>query len=509
MRTRKELIWLLGFLLVWACLNLLFLTRYPLVHSDEAWLGGLTRNMLAQGSLRVTEPFFDLKPRYPHAVKMLFHILQMPAIAVLGYSVFALRFVSLIFGTLALVMVYRNLREMLPFPIALSLTAAFSVNGQFIQAAHTARQEIILLFVLLWCLYILIRSKGEITLRIALRLAVLTGLSAGLHPNGVLIAAGCVLAMVFLMIINRKPVWKPLLAYVGVTGGLALVFVGISLWFDGQFVPHWLQYGDTEFDLLVPFTDKFGQLFAYLSRLWNGISGTYTLPELRLQLLLCAITVIGGGVLAIRKKNTAITAMLGMVIGAFLATVFIGRYNQLSSILWMFPCLLLVGALLPKRPMLQKIAPLLLAAVFAITAAGPVVKAFRSDYDAYIQEISAYVPSGTKTLANLNTGFYFDNDALLDMRNLSYLKENDMRFAQYVESRNIEVIIWTDEVGFIYDHRPNFNVLYGNPRYVPDAEAYFREHCTLLGAFENTGYGMRIVQLLDQPSTVRIYRVTH
>ena len=56
---RKETLALWGFVLVWLSLNLLLLTRYPLVHSDESWLGGLTRNMLAQGSPGVTEPFFD------------------------------------------------------------------------------------------------------------------------------------------------------------------------------------------------------------------------------------------------------------------------------------------------------------------------------------------------------------------------------------------------------------------------------------------------------------------
>ena len=52
--------WILGFILLWFQLEpFVFLTRYPLVHSDESWLGGLTRNMMAQGSMSVTEPFFD------------------------------------------------------------------------------------------------------------------------------------------------------------------------------------------------------------------------------------------------------------------------------------------------------------------------------------------------------------------------------------------------------------------------------------------------------------------
>ena len=508
MRTaQKEHLWLFGFLLLWFCANLIFLARYPLVHSDEAWLSGLTRNMLSQGSLQVTEPFFDLKPRYPHAIKSIFHLLQMPLIALFGYSIYTVRLLSLLFGTLSLYMVYRCFREMLAFPQALSLTAAISVNGQFIQTAHTARQEIILLFMLIWCVSILLQSNGKLTTKVAVRIAVLTGISAGLHPNSILIAAGCGGAMLFVMLANRRFAWKPIIYYIGITGAIALVLVGISFWFDGQFVSHWLMYGDTEFELLVPVADKFGQLSYYLSRLWNSISGTYTLPDLKPQLVLYIVCLIAGGVHAVRTKSSAAAVVLGVMAGAFLATILIGRYSQLSAVLWMFPSLLLLGVMLPNQKWIRKSIPALLAVLFAVTAAGSVSSAYAYDYDAYLHQISAYVSKDTKTLANLNTGFYFENGALLDVRNLSYLKENDISFAEYVESRGIAVIIWSDEMDFIYDYRPDFNVLYGNPRYVPEAEAFFKAHCTLIDSFENTGYGMRFVQLIGEPCTIRMYRV--
>ena len=86
--------------------NLCFLTQYPFVHSDEPWLAGLTRNMMEQGSLGVTETFFDLKPRYPHAVKSIFHLLQMPLIALFGYGAFSVRLLSLLGGTTALWLFY-------------------------------------------------------------------------------------------------------------------------------------------------------------------------------------------------------------------------------------------------------------------------------------------------------------------------------------------------------------------------------------------------------------------
>ena len=60
---------------------------FPFVHSDESWLAGLSRDMLAAGNLGVTESFFDAKPRVPHAMKSLFHLMHMGAVGLGGFSV--------------------------------------------------------------------------------------------------------------------------------------------------------------------------------------------------------------------------------------------------------------------------------------------------------------------------------------------------------------------------------------------------------------------------------------
>ena len=79
-------------------ISLAFLERFPYVHSDESWLAGLTRAMMEEKSLAVTEPFFDLVPRYPHGIKTLFHLLQMGAVSLFGYRIFSVRLLSLLAG---------------------------------------------------------------------------------------------------------------------------------------------------------------------------------------------------------------------------------------------------------------------------------------------------------------------------------------------------------------------------------------------------------------------------
>ena len=79
------------YIVLFSLVSLAFLEQFPFVHSDESWLAGLTRGMMEEGSIGVTEAFFDLKPRYPHGIKTFFHVMQMGMMAVLGYGVRSVR----------------------------------------------------------------------------------------------------------------------------------------------------------------------------------------------------------------------------------------------------------------------------------------------------------------------------------------------------------------------------------------------------------------------------------
>src|SRR6056297_1435926 len=98
---------------IYIVVNILLLSQFPFIHSDESWLSGLTRHITSgllagnPASLGLTEPFFDLLPRFPHFIKMLFHALQAPFIGLFGYGPFAVRLLSLAAGCLALWLFYR------------------------------------------------------------------------------------------------------------------------------------------------------------------------------------------------------------------------------------------------------------------------------------------------------------------------------------------------------------------------------------------------------------------
>lgn len=502
----RENRWALLFLIAFLGCNLVVLTRFPLVHSDESWLAGLTRNMMETGSLGITEPFFDLKPRFPHAIKLLFHLFQMPFLLVFGYSAFSVRLMSLLFGAVGLFLAFRCARKSASLRFSLSFMVLLSLNAQFLSAAHTARQEIVLLCGQLVLLFMFLDDNGTITARFALRAGIVTGLCVGIHPNSFLLAMGCGLTMLLLMLARRRFSTKPLLMYIAATGGIALVFVGLSFLFDNQFPAHYLAYGETEFDLKVSFSSKFLEFGYYVQKLWHAVSGTYRLPELRPQLILCLLLPTWASIRAVRTGDAHLIIPLGMSLGALAGTVVIGRYNQLSAVLWMLPCLMLIPPLLAGLRM--KMPLLLIAAVaFAVSSVVSFLPDFSYSYRNYLKRIAAYVSPDETTLGNLNAGFYFENNALFDYRNLTYLQENGLSFAEYVRMRGIEVILWPEEMDFIYDHRPLWNIIYGNPRYVEEVEDYLSTHCTYLGEFEDPGYAVRIVQEIGKPYKVRIYRI--
>ncbi|MEA4899786.1 MAG: hypothetical protein VB115_16295 [Christensenellaceae bacterium] len=498
--------WLTFMLAAFFALNLPSLTRFPLVHSDEAWLAGLTRHMMAKGSFGVTEPFFDLKPRYPHAIKLLFHLMQMPFLSAFGHGAWSVRLLSLLGGVLALVVFFRCCLRMAPFPLALGSTVLCALSGQFLFAARTARQEILLLCALLTLTLVLLEGKGAVGARRAAVLGALTGLAAGLHPNSLLLALGVGLTFIGLMLAGRRGLLKPLMIYITVTGAIALCFVALSFAFDRQFPAHYRMYGEAEFGLSAPFWEKAREFPLYLKKLWHGVSGTYLLPSLKAQLILIPPLLIWAAVRAIRTRAAELIILLGMIGGVVSGTIIIGRYNQLSASLWMLPCLLLIPWLMKDLPR-RRWALILLAGAFALSSACSIAPMLTWQYEDYLRQAAAFVQPGEKALANLSLGFHFDDGALLDLRNLSFLKEHDLSFADYVRTRGVRVILWPEEMDFIYSRRPAWNMIYGNPRYTPEAEAFFAEHCTLLGTFENGGYAVRIAQEVGKPYRVRVYRV--
>ena len=518
----------IGYILCYFFVNFLFLEGFPFVHSDEAWLSGLTRNMVDKGSFGVTETFFDLKPRYPHGIKILFHMMQMIMLKFFGYQIGSFRLLSLLFGCISLLLFYLLLkvitgRSALPLAGCILL----SVDIQFLYAAHFARQEIILTALILLCLLLIVNRKYVLA-------GVVTGLSIGIHPNSFLIAAMCAVILFpsgFSSLLDRER-RRPIFRYTAVVSGFAAVFTGISLYLDRRFFQHYLEYGNSEFEIGAPVWYKLAELPYFIQKLWHQVSGTYYVPDIRAELILFGLVLAGGFFILLRSSsnqslNEAVALLMKGITGILLGMVMIGRYNQ-TSIVFLFPLFLALLVVELEWAVSERSAEttdwigshrlrwaagvLMAGLIFGLGSSSffQIRPWLDKTYDAYLEDISRAVLPEEKVLANLNCDYYFENGKLLDYRNLAYLKENRLTVADYIENNQIEYIILSDEMDFIYSQRPVWNIIYGNPRYMEELRSYTKEHCSLVGSFVNNTYGIRIVPYMnrsDRDFTVEIFKV--
>ncbi len=490
----------------WFIVNLFFLTNFPFMHSDESWLSGLTRSMM-QGGLDSTETFFDLMPRYPHAIKTIFHLLQMGFIKIFGYNLFSVRLLSMIAAAVSLILLYKIGTLFLKNNKTAFWAMVFlSISTQFVYATHFARQEIIILMGMLLVVHYTLKNTEKWTWKNDAILAVMTGAFIGVHPNSFLIALCAGSLYLYRVIIKDRSKWKNLLLYILFTGIMAGIFIGISYIFDGNFITHYLKYG-SDLGVQSSFSLKTEGLLYYYQKLFTQTSVTYYTPNIRAELIIFALVAIGTVTIA-NKKRHMLTILLPLL-AVNLGFIIIGRYSQ-PGIVLIFPFgTLLIFALLEqsKKTNIVLASALLCAAILANTVMG-VVPYLNNDYKDYINNISQNIPKDAVVLANLNSEYAYQSSKMYDYRNLVFLSENNGNFGDYITSGGIEYIIYPEEMDFIYERRPVWNVVYGNLYlYYEDMTDFIYSKCELVYSFE-TPYAMRMVQFADDKDwTVKIYKV--
>ncbi|MBR0092374.1 MAG: hypothetical protein IJP92_11810, partial [Lachnospiraceae bacterium] len=407
-------------------------------------------------------------------------------------------------------------------------------------------------------------------LRPVMTAALLTGIAIGFHPNSFLLA--CVAGGILLaQLLQARPCrtqeadavpeasaqphakknfdfrnspFAPPVLYVCVVALFAAFFIALSYSFGPHFLRNYFAYGATDFGLDAPPGDRLTELFGFFTRLWKRESGTYYLPETRVFFVLMLLLVIGMTVYAIRKKDRDVALLLTGLAGLIAGIYIIGRFNQMSFIFF-FPFVYLLAGralrLLPRREVF-----LACALAFSLLTSAlqirpwllpPVISSDRkaaSDgtYDGYMRELEALVPRDAKTIANLNTAFYFDQGKLLDYRNLPYVMQGESnadsgpaadapdpaggataspvsRIAAYVEENHVEYILYTAELDYLLSHRPYYNVIYGNIMFAEALKEYCETHCEVVGSFTDTRYGARVIALMgdERHGTVTVYRV--
>ncbi|WP_202709905.1 ArnT family glycosyltransferase [Sporosalibacterium faouarense] len=503
----------IGLLIIYFLMNLAFLTKFPFVHSDEPWLSGLTRNILEEKNFSVTETFFDLYERHPHAIKSLFHLIQMPFLKLFGYSVFTFRLISLIFGTLTLIFFYKLCYLLFKSKkFALLSTFLLSIDIQYIYASHFARQEIILLFSFILGLYIFNKSTKADDYRRDVIVGILIGMSIGIHPNSFIISIPFGFLYLYHVFITKNLKFRNLTLYVAIVSLFALFFIFLSFKFDPNFLSHYTNYGN-QFGVLNPVISKVEQIKYFYLKLYYGISGTYYTPKIKFQFYLFSTVLITSFIkLFLNKyssKKSPLISILLCILAINIGIILIGRFNA-TSVIFIFPLLyILTTYTLMDLKKWKSLFAFLISIILIVNTISNILPYLNTRYDTYLSEIGKFVQKDDTVLANLNSEYYFENGKLYDYRNLSLLSENNMSFSDYIYNHDIEYIVYSQEMDFIYNNRPVWNGLYGNLYfYYEDMQSFFDSKCTLVHEFKDNIYGIRIARYINTRDWwIKIYKV--
>ena len=486
--------------LLYILIHLITLSRHPFVHSDEAWLASLTRSMMKEGSIAATEEAFRLTPRYPHAIKTLYHLIQMPFL-LLSWSAYAARLPSLLAGLAALYFMVRIMKESdLARPWRAASAIFMALDPQFWYLSHLARGEMILITLLLasWSL----KNSGYGPVIVALPLA------AGIfiHPNSFIIAlpvCGMFAADLFRREASpRRPLVNGVV-FIGVLTLAAAAAIAMSLVMDPGFFVHYRNFGQTVgiSDSLVV---KLLGLTSFLRKMATGRAGTYYLPESRVFLAAGILGWIGTVVRAwLTRRFQAVWPLLLSPLMITLGLVIVGKYAPPTIGFLMPTSYLLLGYALfgPGKPGMgdrrrgaAATASLLLVLVLIGTVLHEIRLSYRlpsiRQYNRFIREA---VGDEGRVLGNLNAAFALDYDRLVIWRDLENLSRREGALSSFLNRQDVRWVLLPDELSLIYSARPVWNQLYGNPYWFEELTGILDERGTVVGREKFPGYAMRIV----------------
>lgn len=524
MHEKRTRILILSLLILYLLVNLLTLTRFPTVHSDELWLKGLTDEMLARKTFVVTEPFYDLYPRIVHPFRWLFHSLQALVFLFFGSTVFSIRLLSLMAGAGSLFLFYHLVRTFLGKRVlAFAAAAALALNVQFLYSTHFGRQEALILFLLLLSLTLCLKTTWEHPLLAAVLPAVVILSSMGIHPNAFLIALAT--GAVFLVqILQKKRKLRDLFVLIGTVSSGALLYLLVGYRWNPDLIAGYLRFGSSV-GVDSSLTGRAEGFYWFWYKLFGRIGGTYDLFDLRIELLLGLLFFLALAFLALQslRKGTASESKSlfpSMVIGGLIIGIFlIGRYNQ-TSVVFFLPFLILCGITLADAPIftkgtgrLQNAAVLLLLAASIFGLYGNLTlyqeeRPYQVSYEAMLGQIGEVVPHDAVVLGNLNVIGAFRPDRFYDVRNLGHLEDSHLTFEGYVKERGIQYILVHDEMGYIDDTSPKWDFLYVNNDFADDMQTFLETRTDLVGTIDNPVYAMRIARYSGTyPWETKIYRV--
>jgi len=507
-----------GTILVYIILSIFSLIYFPSMHSDEGWLASLSRSIYFEKNIAAGEDFLHEVKSNPHAIKILFHLIQIPFIYI-SYSLVSVRVLSLIAAGITLWFLFKTALILFKKQIfAVMFIILIALDIEFIYISHFARQEIIILLIFSICLYLFFKPIKKWKIKNDILIGSILGISIGIHPNIFIIIFSFIILYLFYSIINHKknrseyPSFSNLVILIITLTLFGLTYIGISFLMNPDFLSKYINFGSSV-GVTKPFIIKVLKLPRFFKKMFFRIEGTYYLPDIRPQMLLFALSFLILIPVSIFYKNKRIIIFSGqsLFLGILSGILIIGKYSPPSIIFIFIPgyflFFILMTTLIKSTKGLLSICSILIfsTSVFSLFQVLPFINV---NYNSYIKKIKTYIPENSKTLANLNTIFAFSYDELYSYRDLTVLNA-EFGFSDYIEKYKIRYIIYSEELKIIFDERPVWNTMYGNiyPWY-PDMMGFIKTSCIEITNWNEPVFGMRITSYQGKKNGgIRIFKI--
>jgi len=499
-------------------INLLSLSNFPPMHSDEGWLASLSRSIYFEKNIAAGEDFLHEVKSNPHAIKILFHLIQIPFIYI-SYSLVSVRVLSLIAASITLWFLFKTALILFKNQIlAVMFIILIALDIEFIYISHFARQEIIILMIFSICLYLFFKPIKKWKIKNDILIGSILGISIGIHPNIFIIVLSFIILYLFYSIINHKknrpeyPSFINLGILIITLTLFGLAYIGLSFLINPDFLSEYVNFGNSV-GVTKPLIIKVLKFPRFFKKMFFHIGGTYYLPNIRPQMLLFVLSFITLIPVSIFYKNKRIIIFSSQLIflGIMSGILIIGKYSPPSIIFIFIPgyflFFILMTTLIKSTKGLLSIYAILIFSTFVFSLS-QVLPFMNVNYDNYINKIETKIPKDSKTLANLNTVFAFSPDKLYTFRDLKKLNSG-FTFRNYTEKYNIKYIIYSEELKIIFDERPVWNTMYGNiyPWY-PDMMDFIKTDCTEIAEWKEPVFGMRITSYQGKKNgKIRIYKI--
>lgn len=454
---KKTIILFSVYFFVYLIWHLIYLTKYPLPNTDDAWLTEPVWRLF-NGKGYSSEMFsgvlnLEKTDVYHGRIYSIFHI----PLLIFGLGLYQARLSALLASFLILCFTYLIAKRLFN-SIEVGVFSAFflSLSFIFINLSHRVRQEtaLVCVFLLTFYFFIIIPYQKSNSMKKFLFFicGLLSSLSIDIHLNGIVIVIVGYVIILFCNLDIMKKYNKLFWYSFGVfLGCMWWLFSHVLLDTDSFFLQFYNIILSLEFK---PGITKINSIFYLFKRLtydylytyWNLLGGHRGIIEFLIYIFVFTYFIIYKS----EANKTNIQYLIVVIIATYLLIPLVSRVT-IDYVFLFYPFIsILAGMLFSKLNENNKsLARASLIMYFLYSCASNILPiSFRYagvDYNKYIKQVQSFLPMKTKIFSDIPIWFLYPNDYYHPTAYYIYRNTKNKNFKSFLKERGISYLVLAEE----------------------------------------------------------------